>query len=384
MNAFLIIRPELFSVMIMLFLIIYDRYCTRFRAKKDIFFPFALICLGHCVMALVTEITVNADGISSQLNNICHALFFLFSLLYSLLYLDYVVSFVLPNGKHRKYILWGGCFICFLCIAVMLIAPIQYLQGNGTKYSAGIGPTLCFALGFVFIIAADVIIIVCRKQMERLILTTVLPLSGITLGLLLIQILVPEFLFTAEALTITTLGLFFAIENPVGKLQKEAFIDRYLHIWNRNCFEYDKEHIIARKAANGESLIYVIGDLNGLKAVNDTISHTEGDLLLEKAAGLLQEHMKGAYKIYRVGGDEFAAFYFDDDTHRVEEELDAVRKACSAIRLSKEIPVGISVGYARLGHGEALPEAEKRADRMMYEDKRLFYSQSEADRRMSR
>ena len=381
MSSFLIIRAELFSVMIMLFLIIYDRYCAKFREGRNIFFPFALVCLGHCVMALVTEITVNMDGISGRLNDFCHILFFLFSLLYSLLYLDYVVSFVFPKGKLRRGIFWGGAAICFACIAVMLIAPINYLQGNGTKYSAGIGPTLCFTLGFVFIIAADIMIVVCHRQMERIVIITVLPTSFIALGLLVVQILVPEFLYTAEALTISTLGLFFAIENPVGKLQKQAFIDSYLDIWNRNCYEYDKENIITRKIADKEGVVYVIGDLNGLKMVNDTLSHNDGDRLLEMTAEQLQKHLHGAYKLYRVGGDEFVAIYFTDDVELVEKEVDAARRACNSIDIGAGIPIGISLGYARLEAGEVLYDIERRADRMMYDDKRSFYVNTGADRR---
>ena len=384
MNIFLIIRPELFSIMIMLFLITYDRYCAKFREVKNTFFPFALVCLGHCVFALVTEITVNMEGVSSYVNDVCHAFFFIFSLLYSLLYLDYVISFVFPKGKARGRILLSGSLICLLCIIIMLLSPISYLQGKGTKYSAGVGPTLCFGLGFLFLIAADVIIIICRKRMDRTVLTTVLPLSVITLGLLFVQIIYPVFLFTAEALTITAVGLFFAIENPVGKFQKQAFVDSYLNIWNRNCYEYDLKHIISRKIAGGEPLVYVIGDINGLKAVNDTINHSEGDRLLEQIAGQLLKHLKNAYKIYRIGGDEFAAFYFKEDLSLVEKELEAVRQGCGAIHLEQEIPVGISIGYARLAPGEALLEAQKRADRMMYEDKRDFYAASGFDRRRNR
>lgn len=47
-----------------MFLIAYDRYCAKFRTEKDKYFKFALACLGHWVFALITEITVNMDGIS--------------------------------------------------------------------------------------------------------------------------------------------------------------------------------------------------------------------------------------------------------------------------------------------------------------------------------
>ena len=54
MDILVIVRPELFSILIMLFLITYDRYVSRFRDEHNNYFLFALNCLAHCVMALVT------------------------------------------------------------------------------------------------------------------------------------------------------------------------------------------------------------------------------------------------------------------------------------------------------------------------------------------
>ena len=381
MNILLIIRPELFSIIIMMFLIIYDRYCARFREKKDVFLPLALTCMAHCVFALVTEITVNMESISKQVNDTCHILFFFFSLMYSLSFLGYTVSLVFPRGRQRRTIMIIGSLISLGCVIFMSLSPIEYLQGLGTKYSAGIGPTLCYALGFLFFLSADVLLIICHRRIDREILFNVLPLSFITLGLLFVQIMIPEFLFTAQSLTITAVGLFLAIENPVRKLQKQAFIDAYLNIWNRNSYEYDLEHIIVVKRKLGEDMTYVISDVNGLKAINDNLGHAEGDRLLVAVARNLQDHLKSAYKIYRVGGDEFAAFYFGKDMSAVTAEMKAAAEACNAIRLDQRTTVGISMGYAKAGRGEEFSKIFRRAEAMMYENKRDFYARNGHDRR---
>ena len=383
MNTLLIIRSELFSVFIMLFLICYDRYCAKYRDKKNVFFLLALVCLAHCVMALITEITVNMDGINPAVNDVCHVLFFLFSLLYSLLYLDYAVQQIFPKGNHRKYLMAGGCALCLVCVLVMLKSPIYYLQGHSTKYSAGVGPTLCYALGFVFFILANVLLIVNRKTVNRDLMLTLIPLSFITLGLLFAQIMIPEFLFTAPALTITAIGLFFAIENPVGKFQKRAFTDAYLHVWNRNCYEYDLEHIIAERLSKKEDLIYVLADINGLKAVNDNLSHQQGDKLLEAVAQQLQTKLGSAYKLYRIGGDEFAAFYFDNDVERVKREINAAAEVCDNLDITGNVKVGVSIGYALQEEDEPLSSVIMRAEAMMYDAKREFYRSNGLDRRRS-
>ena len=380
-NILVIIRPEVFSILLMLFLITYDRYCSRFREQKNMFLPFALVCLAHCVMALITEITVNTDGISPAVNDICHVLFFLFSLLYSLLFLQYAMSVILPKGKASRVVMAVAGAISLGCIIVMLCSPIEYLQGRGTDYSAGLGPTLCYALGFLFFITADIMMVIFRKRLDRVVLATTIPLSCIALGLLVVQILIPEFLFTAPALSITAVGIFFAIENPVNRLRKKAFLDAYLDVWNRNGYEYDLQHIIAEKVKEEENLIYMIGDVNGLKAVNDNVGHEGGDRLLKTVAECLLECMPSAYKVYRVGGDEFAALFFDVSAETVKAETDAAAAACAEFKPAPNIPTGISVGYACLEKGDTIEDVVRRADAMMYESKRRFYETSGYDRR---
>ncbi len=381
MSTLIIIRPELFSVLIMIFLILYDRYCSKFRSSNNMFFRFALVDLGHCVMALVTEITVNSETVPGVVNNFCHILFFLFSLLYSLFFLEYALSLILPNGRTKKRFLLFGQILSLIAICIMVFAPIEYLTGENTKYSAGIGPTLCYLLGFVFFLTADLIILVNHKRVAWDVKMCIVPLSFVTLGLLVFQILVPEFLYTAQALTLTTVGVFFAIENPVGKFKDQAFIDADYHIWNRNGYEYDLEHDVADKLAMGAQLTFVIGDINGLKTVNDTLGHMEGDRLIKDTTAALQEKMASSYKIYKIGGDEFAAIYFDTPTDKIQQEINEAIRECAGFDFAVHVPVGISAGFASRKEGEDFSQVFRRAEKAMYEKKKEYYQMNGIERR---
>lgn len=381
MKTLIILRPEIFSILIMLFLIIYDAYCARFRSEKEHYFKFALVCLAHCIFALITEITVNMDNIPAIINDVCHVLFFLFSLLYTVFFYEYALGLIVPKSKIKKRIMTAVYILSTICILIMLVSPIEYIQGEYTKYSAGVGANVCYALGFVLFILADIIMLVNRKHIKRGIIMVLLPLSFITLGLLAFQIIFPEFLYTAQALTLTAVGLFFAIENPVEKFQNRAFIDLNIQTWNRNCYEYDVEHIVTENLHKGHKLTYVIGDVNGLKGVNDTLGHMEGDKLLETVSQILHDCMKSAYKIYRVGGDEFVVLYFDISQETLKQEISQVEQACNSIQLDKAVPVGISMGYAEAIKGEPVKETFKRAETMMYEHKKLYYQEKGVNRR---
>ena len=89
----------------------------------------------------------------------------------------------------------------------------------------------------------------------------------------------------------------------------------------------------------------VVGDINGLKYVNDTQGHAAGDQLIKDAYVLICEYFThGA--LFRVGGDEFVVLLQGkgyDTVHEVIGELN--RKIEENI---KKDAVVISIGYSLL------------------------------------
>lgn len=381
MNILILLKPEIFSIVIMVFLIVYDRYCAQFRKGKDFFFKFALASLAHCIFALVTEITVNMDGLPKVLNDVCHFFLFFFALLFSIFYFEYALSLVYPRGRIPKNIKVINYSVAAVVFVATVLSPLEYIQGSCTRYSHGVGPFLSFGLAFLFLVIADIVIILNRKWVRESTTKVLVPLSIVSMCLMSLQILVPEFFFTAPAMTLMAAALFFAVENPVGKFKEKAFIDQKARIWNRNCYEYDLENRVFDRHKKGDSLIYVMGDVNGLKAVNDNLGHVKGDILIKNIASILQQNLKSAFRVYRAGGDEFVALYFDTALATVREEVDSAVKECVQIRMGENIPVGISVGYAEGVAGETIRSVAKRAEKMMYETKSNYYRESGIDRR---
>lgn len=85
-------------------------------------------------------------------------------------------------------------------------------------------------------------------------------------------------------------------------------------------------------------------DVNGLKPVNDTLGHAAGDELLQGAAECMEQCFGNYGKVYRMGGDEFAAIIFVNTRRlkRVQQEFDDVVRGWSG-QLVKS--VSISCGY---------------------------------------
>jgi diguanylate cyclase (GGDEF)-like protein len=104
-------------------------------------------------------------------------------------------------------------------------------------------------------------------------------------------------------------------------------------------------------------------DMDNLKVVNDTRGHAAGDELLRCLVETLRRCVRPLDRIYRWGGDEFLLLF---PAALPEEVGPRVREA---IRAVPELEA--SIGTARFSGLENLPAAIERADRAMYEEKKI-------------
>lgn len=181
------------------------------------------------------------------------------------------------------------------------------------------------------------------------------------------------------------IGAFFAIENPIGKFADRAYIDFDTHARNRNAYEQDL--ILLKDRIKNEKIklpmAYVLCDINGLKTVNDTFGHLEGDKLIMAAAEVLMNELKSATNIYRIGGDEFAVIYEGVDASIVERELDSVPSACEKISVIKKLqsPLSLSVGADWYEPSTQIEDCVHLADKKMYKAKSEYYLKNGLERR---
>ena len=120
------------------------------------------------------------------------------------------------------------------------------------------------------------------------------------------------------------------------------------------------------------ALLYL--DLDGFKAINDTLGHAVGDTLLATTAQRLQSQLRGDDLAARIGGDEFAILL-----HRVGAPDDAVRVAERILRAldqplvvaGQRLQINASIGIVLSPPGPPDPtELLRRADLAMYQAKR--------------
>ncbi len=373
------------DIIIMLFLLLYSLYCKRYNNDIGKFIPFAVICLVYSIFGLVTEITVNSSSIPPKVNDICHILYFTFAMLFSFIYFKYVLRLVVKSKRSKPLLIIAGV-IGIICIISMLFSDIIYVQGAGTRYSQGIGPTMCYTLGFLLLIISDIIIVVNKKHIENSVWNALLPITFVAIVLDVIQIIYPMFLFSESAIVLVCLGAFFAIEDPIGKFKKSselyynyAYIDALTGLFNRHAYE---EEYAQYEDAVPEDIICISFDLNGLKNVNDNVGHKAGDELITEAAHIAQKTFGKHGKVFRTGGDEFIGIIrasrdvYDDELNHFKDLCDSWKGSYSS-----DLRISIGAGFSEDAKENKLKELVSIADRNMYADKAAYYRSKGVDRR---
>jgi diguanylate cyclase (GGDEF)-like protein len=96
-----------------------------------------------------------------------------------------------------------------------------------------------------------------------------------------------------------------AREKELERVSELAFHDQLTGLQNRPSFMLSFEQILDRvqRSTQGAACLFV--DLDGFKAVNDTLGHQAGDRVLQNVAKTLREAIRKSDIVGRLGGDEF-------------------------------------------------------------------------------
>ena len=97
-----------------------------------------------------------------------------------------------------------------------------------------------------------------------------------------------------------------------------------------------------RTQRSGESLVVAYVDVDGLKAVNDTVGHMAGDALLSSVADSISHDLRSYDVICRFGGDEFLCSLTGQDTDGARERFQQIGKRLSNATSGASITVGFA------------------------------------------
>ncbi len=151
----------------------------------------------------------------------------------------------------------------------------------------------------------------------------------------------------------------------VNELRDRAMRDPMTGLQNQRAFAEAMGSFGGRRA---HRWTLMMADIDGFKAVNDTLGHRTGDRLLADLAAALDDTLRPLDRIFRVGGDEFALILPDLDTATAADIGDRLCDAAAGVL--GEFGASLSVGIALPADGEGAEQFIDRADRTLYEAKR--------------
>jgi diguanylate cyclase (GGDEF)-like protein len=177
------------------------------------------------------------------------------------------------------------------------------------------------------------------------------------------------------------------IANSLESIRKKEYLDRAMHeldqlyvmdplckINNRNGFNKFTADIFDECRRLNKSVMMMFIDMDGLKMINDTYSHEEGDNGLKQLARAIKLSCRNGEIYARFGGDEFIIFAPDVTEEGAKALADSIQAQMAEYNATsgKPYPVAASIGWhiTQVESDSTLYPLITAADKKMYEDKK--------------
>ncbi|HWY05392.1 MAG TPA: GGDEF domain-containing protein [Candidatus Acidoferrales bacterium] len=162
----------------------------------------------------------------------------------------------------------------------------------------------------------------------------------------------------------------YMLQAELGNL---ALTDELTGLCNRRGFMAIAERQLKIGHRTGRGILLFFLDIDGMKHINDSFGHGEGDLTLKRAAKALKMTFRDSDVIARLGGDEFAVLAIeasDNSEAAIRTRLSEDLKAVSAGETRYAINLSLGAVRINICSNASIGEWMVRADQAMYEQKR--------------
>lgn len=297
----------------------------------------------------------------------------------ALMALIFLTPFSLNNIYQGRYYLGAGSLAIVLVLAVNawtisrgrhypsltlfgLIPPIIIFLSLALQKQAIIGALWCYpaAISFYFILP------------ERKAWIANIALLGVALPQVWYVIDNPlAARVTATLFAVSAFSAIFVrvISNQQQQMQTLAVTDPLTGVLNRALLHDTLEQASQQSNRTDIPMTLVALDLDHFKAINDSLGHDAGDIVLKGLGEYLRQSVRATDKVFRMGGEEFLVFLYDTSVEGSQQFAEKLRSEIASLKLLPDHPVTVSIGVATLQSGDDRDEWMKHCDNNLYRAK---------------
>lgn len=152
----------------------------------------------------------------------------------------------------------------------------------------------------------------------------------------------------------------------INDSEKLIYKDMLTGLYNNNFFEEELSRLDTKRQL---PISIIMGDINGLKLINDAFGHKMGDSTLKKAAEIMTSSFREEDIICRVGGDEFVVLLPKTSEKTALKVIERVKNKCEINPLDF-LKISISFGVATKESKDTdINKILKKAENRMYFNK---------------
>ena len=156
------------------------------------------------------------------------------------------------------------------------------------------------------------------------------------------------------------------IKRLLEREQTSSRIDFLTGIGNSRVFMENAQREIERSARFSHPFTLAYIDIDHFKQINDSLGHTQGDILLQTVAQTIKGNLRSTDIVSRLGGDEFAILLVETNEENAKITLSKIQIKLLDIVKKNNWPVTFSIGAVTSYSAHNLDELIKEADNLMY------------------
>lgn len=165
----------------------------------------------------------------------------------------------------------------------------------------------------------------------------------------------------------------------ISNQSRQISTDALTKLNNRRHFDQYLFASLSEERQEGQLLFFYMLDIDFFKSINDNFGHLEGDCALVTTAKILRSVCSDRSVntfLARTGGDEFVIILKTNDEVEAEVLKQKIQNAFASWNKAEKRPyqINISIGYADAPYGMQPAELIKRADKKLYEEKKLHHT----------